>query len=149
MPRIESRIITSKQTHQRLIEAQHGYALKGARFWKEMRDGFCQRNEYSFLFQPVGLDQPTIHMRSLSNAPVESMEAYVRSAWNLPDESGINILLGDNDFNKLDSWRTTRDAIRMYPDCELSGGCEPGPHMYYRYVDVCLRVSINGKMESP
>jgi hypothetical protein len=147
MPHIESRIITSEQTHQRLIEAQQGYALKKARFWKEMRDEFWQRNEYNFLFQPVGLDQPYIHMHFLSNALVESMEVYVRSAWNLSDENGIDILLGDNNFNKLDSWRTIRDAARMYPDCDLSGGYEPGPHIYYRYVDVCLRVSVDGKMD--
>jgi hypothetical protein len=80
MPYIESRIITSEQTHQRLIEAQHGYTMKRARFWKEMRDEFWQRNEYSFLFQLVGLDQPIIHMHFPSNVLVESMEAYVRSA---------------------------------------------------------------------
>jgi hypothetical protein len=146
MPRIESRIITSEQTHQRLIEAQHGYALERAEFWKEMRDEFWQRNEYSFRFEAVGSDQPKTHMHYLSNTLVESMEAYLRSAWDLPGESEIAILLGDN---KLDSWRTIKDAAGVCPDCNVAGTLESGPDIPHRYMYMFLRASIDGKMESP
>jgi hypothetical protein len=65
-----------------------------------MRDEFWQRNEYSFRFGAVGLDQPKAHIHCLSNTLVESMEAYLRFAWDFLGEKEIAILLGDN---KLDS----------------------------------------------